>query len=267
MLRGFVQGWHESGEPNLEEFIRDLGRGSDDQQRAISQLIKIKLATETPDAMIEWAKSLDGELRYRRYVYSRLAADIAAIDPKAAVAWCEEICGTDVAEDMAHWIASSWVREGGVEAMDWIVAQGDSLSVQVGVRASYRRLQQNFPEDADAWIEQFPEEMRGGELLQGVVIMYVNRQSALGENEIAVDWARYIENDWERERSLSQVVGRWFRQDQDAAELWLSTTDQLDESVKRKLVNKNQAFQDLQKEKLDARQALPDWVRLENAKD
>lgn len=261
MLRGFVQGWHESGEPNLEEFIRDLGRESDDQQRAISQLIKIKLATETPDAMIEWAKSLDGELRYRRYVYSRLAADIAAIDPKAAVAWCEEICGTDLGENMAHWIASSWVREGGVEAMDWIVAQGDSLSVQVGVRASYRRLQQNFPEDADAWIEQFPEEMLGGELLQGAVIMYVNRQSALGEYEIAVDWARYIENDWERERSLSQVVGRWFRQDQDAAELWLSTTDQLDESVKRKLVNKNQAFQDLQKEKLEARQALPDWVK------
>ena len=261
MLRGFVQGWHESGEPNLEEFIRDLGRGSDDQQRAISQLINLKLATETPDAMIAWAMSLDGELRYRRYVYSRLAADIAVTDPKRALAWCDEVCGSDVGENMPHWIAASWVRESGAEAMDWIMTQGDSLAVQVGIRASYRRFTKSEPEAADAWIEQSSEEMRSSESLQGPVIMYVQRQANLANYENAIDWVKYIENDWERERSFSHIARQWLRRDEEAAELWLSTTDDLDDSVKRKLRGANQNRVEQAEKKLEARRALPQWVK------
>ena len=260
MLRGFVRGWYDSGEPELETFIRDLGRNGDDRQRAISELIKAKLEKETPEAMIAWVTSLDGETRFRTYAYSRLAADIAAIDPERAIAWCDEVCGSDVGEDMPHWIASSWVREAGAEAMDWIIARPNSQSVRIGIRASYRRFLRSAPEEADAWIEKFSEEDRTGPLLQGPIIMYVNRQSNLANDEVAIEWAKYIDNDWERERSLTSVARRWLRRDEEPAKLWLAGNEDLSDDAKAELLKALRAYKLKVEKSREQIEARPDWV-------
>lgn len=260
MLRAFVRGWYDSGEPELETFIRDLGRSGDDRQRAISELIKVKLEKETPDEMIAWATTLDGETKYRSYVYSRLAADIAAIDPERAVAWCEEICDGDVGEEMPHWIASSWVRDAGAEAMDWIMARPNSTPVRVGIRASYRRFLKSAPEEADAWLEKFSDEDRYGERLQGPVIMYVNRQSNLTNDDVAIEWTKYIDNDWERERSLTTIGRRWLRRDEEAAKRWLSENEELSDDVKTDLLKAFETYKLKAEKTRERREARPDWI-------
>jgi hypothetical protein len=260
MLRGFVRGWFDSGEPDLESFIRDLGRAGDDRQRAISELVKIKSEQESPDALIAWATGLSGEVRYRAYVYSRVAADIAAIDPALAVAWCNEVCDSKVGEDMPHWIASSWVRNAGAEAMDWIIAQPDSPSVRVGLRASYRRFLMSAPEEADAWLEKFSKEKLAGLLLQGPVIMYANRQSNLGRNEVAIEWTELIENDWERERSLTTIARRWLRRDAETAEGWLTGTTALSDVVKTNLRKKHTEDEARALKTREQNAARPSWV-------
>jgi hypothetical protein len=260
MLRALVRGWHDSGEPELEAFIRDLGRSGDDQQRAISELIEVKLENETPDAMIAWVMELGGSKRYRSYAYSRLAADIAAIDPKRAIAWCDEICDSDVGEDLPHWISSSWVRKDGLGAMNWIIAQPETTSVRVGIRSSYRRFQKTSPEEADAWLEKFSEEDRAGALLQGPVVMYVNRQSQLANDEVAIEWTQYIENDWEVERSLTSIARRWLRRDEEPAKLWLSGNEELSDDAKTDLLDDHKRYKEKAAKMRARRESRPDWI-------
>ena len=251
MLRGFVRGWFDSGEPELEAFIRDMGRNGDDRQRAMSELIRVKFETETPEAMIAWATAIEGEPRYRAYVYSRLAADIANENPEIAIAWCAEVCNSQVGEDMPHWIASSWVRKGGVEAMDWIISQPDSVSTSIGIRSTFRRFQLTFPEESDIWLDKYSEEERVSERFQGPVIMHVKRQANLARMDVALTWSKYIQNDWERERSLTALARTWLQIDEEAAEAWLSETTELGDATKTELLAARKAA----KEKAEKRRA------------
>ncbi len=260
MLRAFIRGWYDSGEPELETFIRDLGRAGDDQQRAISELIDVKLEKEGPEAMIAWVTDLQGEKRYRSYAYSRLAADIAVVDPERAIAWCDEICDTDLGEDLPHWIASSWVRDAGAKAMDWIIARPESPATRVGIRSSYRRFIKTSPEEAEAWLEKFPEEERAGPLLQGPIIMYVNRQSNLANDDVAIAWTKYIDNDWERERSLTTIAGRWLRRDEEAARAWLAEEEELAESAKADIIKVHERYQAKARKTREKRESRPAWV-------
>ncbi|HEB90811.1 MAG TPA: hypothetical protein ENI85_14655 [Deltaproteobacteria bacterium] len=231
MLRALVRGWFDSGKPNLEEFIHDLNSAGDDRQRAISEYIKVRLARDGADKMIEWAGSVPGSIKYRTYIHSRLAGDIAKTDPARAVAWCDEICDTKLGEDLPHWIAASWVLSSGADAMNWLTSRPDGLSVQTGVRASYRRFLKEDPDAAMAWMEQTTEEQRLGPVLQGPISMYVNRLSAQKEFEKAIDWAvRYLQDEYDREHALEIAARRWLREDPEAAEAWLKDAPMSEEA-------------------------------------
>jgi hypothetical protein len=211
--------------------------------------------------MIAWATTLKGSPTYRSYVFSRLAADIAKTNPLRAVEWCEEVCDLKVAENVPHWIASSWVKEGGVDAMNWIMGQSfESISVRTGVRSTFRRFQIGFPEESDAWVEGLSEEDRNKENFQGPVIMYVSRQSNLNRPEHAIEWTKYIENDWERDRSLMQIGSQWLRKDEQAAEVWLVATTLVTDDKKALLrdgLRKRKAKSEKVRKELDLK---PAWV-------
>jgi hypothetical protein len=263
MLRALVRGWYDSGQPELEDFIRGLRHG-DDQQRAISELSKNRVAKEGPRASIAWVTALRGDLKYRAYAYSRLAADIAKVDPQAAIEWCDEICDTEVGKDLPHWISSSWVREGGVDAMDWVMgrtsASDETSSALVGVRSSFRRFQMGFPEESDAWVEAFPEEDRLQPRFQGPIILYVGRQASRNRPEVAIEWARFIKNDWERSRALRKIGTHWLRHDQEAAEVWLAEMTGLDDISKRNLQDNFRNYKAKAEKTRKSLEMKPDWV-------
>jgi hypothetical protein len=264
MLRGVVRGWYDSGKPELEDFIRDLRHG-DDKQRAISELTKTMLAKEGVEATIDWVTKLKGDLRYRTYAHSRVAADIAKTDPQRAVAWCTEICETKVGEDLPNWISSAWVRVAGVDAMDWIIAQPfEVAAVRTGIRASFRRLQIGFPDESDAWVEAVVEEDRYSERYQGPVIMYVRRQSNLNRHEVAIEWTtKYIEHEWERERAFEMIGKQWLRKDEEAAEVWLTEMTGLTDDMKSRLREGHRKHKDRAERSRKELQRKPAWVDLD----
>ncbi len=221
MLRALVRGWFDSGKPGLEDFIRNLSRNGDDRQRAISEYIEIRLARDGAEPMIEWVKSLQGNARYRAYAYSRLAADIAKVDPARAIAWCEEICDTKLGEDFPLWISSAWALSDGAGAMDWLLTLPDTVSARSGARASFRRFMKNSIEEASAWMDKRTEEERRNPILQGPVMMYSKSLSARKQFEKSIEWAGYLKDDDERERVLEIAARRWLRNDREGAEAWL----------------------------------------------
>jgi len=226
-MRGIVRGWYDSGKPNLEQWVYDLPptRG-DDRQRAASALIASKLADVGVEETIDWARStMQGYSPFNRYIYSRLAGDIAKIDPERAIAWCEEICDTKLGAEVPLWIATTWVVDGRGDAMEWITKRdAEVTSVRVGARAAYRRFLLNHQLEALEWMESLPEEERTGRAaLQGPLFMYVNEKSGLGEFETAIEWTNYMVKDSTREESLKTIGRRWLRQDPEAAEAWLAT--------------------------------------------
>ncbi|MFP6654154.1 MAG: hypothetical protein VCB25_00905, partial [Myxococcota bacterium] len=81
-----------------------------------------------------------------------------------------------------------------------------------------------------------------------------------GEDEVAIEWTELIENDWERERSLSQIAGRWLRRDAAAAEDWLTGTTALSDVVKAGLRKKHRAYEKKNAETRERNEARPAWV-------
>jgi hypothetical protein len=242
-LRTLIRGWYDSGEPNLEQFVYTLPRLGDDRQRGVSALIESKLEHEGVEAVIAWAKaSIAGDVPYKQYIYSRLAGDIAKIDPARAIAWCDEICDTQLGEEIPLWIATVWVVDSGAEAMDWITARdADVISVRVGARAAYRRFLLHARDGAFAWMEATTEQQRlEQEALQGPLFMYINERSGLGAAEEAIEWTQYITDDATRDELLRRIAMRWLRLDPVAAEAWLAQSS-LSEELKAQAHQSNKS--------------------------
>ncbi len=230
MLRAMVRGWYESGQPQLEAFIFDMGRNRDDRQRAMSELIRVKLAREGADAMIAWSGGLSGDLNYKQYARDRLAGDIARIDPARAVAWCDEICDRD-GDSMVSWIAGEWAEKHGEDAMDWVASRPNSIASRIGARSAYRKFLLNSPDRAIAWVEATTKEQRSNPILVGPIDMFVTQRSAKKMYSVAIEWAGYIVDERTRNQALINNTRRWLRYDKEAAETWLAESS-LPENIK-----------------------------------
>jgi len=208
----------------LEQFVFGLGSGGDDQQRAISELIKVRLPRDGADAMIAWVQDLSVAKASKQYAQNRLAAEIAKTDPARAVAWCDEVCGSSSGKDMPGWIVWEWAEEHGADAMDWITSRPDSIESRVGARTAYRRFLRHAPGEAIAWVEATPEEQRTGSVLAGPIEAFVTNRSGKRMYDVAIKWANYIVEERARNQALVSNVRRWLRYDKPAAEAWLAAS-------------------------------------------
>lgn len=229
-LRGFVRGWFDSGQPGLEGFIRDMASQSQDQQRAIDTLAKVRAERDGAAATIKWAEELTGNTRFKSDLYPRVAAKVVLLDPELVVEWCDRVCDSKVGDKMPHMIATAWARESGEGAMDFIVAQPNKIPVRTGARAAYRQFLMADSERALAWMEQTTEEQRHGPVLQGPVSMYVNKRSSQNEPLIAIEWLDYLQNEEESDAGRIMIVRRWLRHDAVAAEAWMAESSMSEEA-------------------------------------
>ena len=230
MMRALIRGWFDSGEPHLEEYIRDMTPQSMDRQRAVDILVRLMIERDGAAATIEWAKTLPGDGTYRATVYSRVAGQVAAVDSKLAVDWCAEVCGSPLGEGMPHMMAVRWAKESPQEAMDFIVSLPDAVGVRTGARAAYRRFLIDEPEQSSAWMERTTEEQRRGPVMQGSVGMYINKLSGQGQPLKAIEWLGYLQKEEEREARLIPILRRWLRRDEPAAEAWIAQSSMSDEA-------------------------------------
>ena len=166
-----------------------------------------------------------------RFYDPSVAAGFASLTSEQLILdWCEEICDTDFGRDLPHMIATSWVMQSPVEAMNFIVSMPNAVEVRTGARAAYRRFIKADSDGALAWMETTTEEQRNGKVLQGSLAMYVNTISAQGKHMLALEWLDYILDDEERELGLVMIVRRWLRTNESDAEAWIAQSSMSEES-------------------------------------
>jgi hypothetical protein len=229
-LRAFIKGWFDSGQPGVEEFIRNMASQSQDQQRAIDTLAKVKVARDGAAATIKWAEEMRGSNRFKSELYPRVAAKVVVYGPQLVVEWCDRVCDSEVGKRMPHLVAAAWARESGEDAMDFIAAQPNEIEVRTGARAAYRQFLMADSDRALAWMDTTTEEQRRGPVLQGPVSMYINKRSVQQEPLVAIEWLDYLENEEESDAGLIVITRRWLRLDAVAAEAWMAESSMSEEA-------------------------------------
>lgn len=218
-----AEGWFESSQPGLEEYIRRMP-DSADRVSAIGALISLKVNQEGAHAVKEWAEALPGINPYKKSVYSRVAGELARVDPQAAVEWCEEVCNTDLGNGMTRMISVYWAgKDGGAaDAMNWLLTLPPGVNNRGDIRAAYRQFVLNDADGAADWIESTTIEQRGERRLEGPIEAYINSLSSRRKDPLrAIKWVDFVPE--ERKRgTLLMILKRWSRRDADAAEAWIA---------------------------------------------
>jgi hypothetical protein len=230
-LVALVEGWFESNPEGVEAFILDMN-GGDERQRAIRVLARLRIARDGGIATREWAQNLRANKAFKRTLYSHVGGQLVSVDLEQAIEWCRAVCDMEVGNSTVHKIGVEWAKFAGADAMDWLLLQPTTLVNRAAIRATYRRFLIDGRKEALAWMETTKPEMRREQMLQGPVGMYLIQRS-WRDPEIGIEWTQYLLDDSERENALVTIAKRWLKNDESAAEAWLTQSPLSEESRER----------------------------------
>jgi hypothetical protein len=104
-LIALVRGWYDSGQPGLEQYVRDLGPGFQ-RLRALPAYVIALIRERGVDAAVQWAEAVpESDPAYQREVYRAVTAALVPFDVAAAKRFCETHCKGDDDADLVSQIA------------------------------------------------------------------------------------------------------------------------------------------------------------------
>ena len=222
--KALMRGWVDSGDyTGVEEYLR--GRGvSFDRQRQINAFARRLVQRAGAQAAIDWAEALnEEEWRFKLAAWRQTATEIAKLDPAAARAWCERVCGTRYAESMERQIANGWLVADGQAALEWLSGMEAGSERDNAVLQTYRywwQLDKNG--EARRWIEGVG--LENVEEWMYPIMQLWGPSLALEDPAQAVKWAMKAPEGPRRNQALIAVNRRWRNRDEAAAEAWLQSS-------------------------------------------
>jgi hypothetical protein len=224
-----VQGWFQTDRPGLEAYIYGLGSGGK-RQRSIYAYVLSLAAAEGSDAAIRWAESTpEDDIRYKREVYSQVASALVWADVPAAVRFCDAHCDGPYGRSLRNVLVRTRLRDGdyGGDVVEWVgrVPEGNEqqrANKRHSLWVAYATWAYRDRESAIDWMAQKIAEAE--EPPPWVRLLYGEyaRQLAVDSPEKAIQWAERVEDEGERELTLTRIARYWLTQDEEAAEAWLS---------------------------------------------
>jgi hypothetical protein len=226
-----VQGWFQKDRPGLEKYIYDLGTGVKRQRALFGYLLSLA-AAEGSDAAMRWAVAVpDDDARYKGEVYRQLMSALAWADMPAAVRFCDAHCDGSFGKGLRNVLVRIRLRDGdyGGDVVEWVarVPEGDEQQREVkrhSLWVAYATWAYRDRESALDWMAQrIAEAEEPAPWVRSLYGEYA-RQLAEDSPEEAIRWGERIEDDVDRERTLVRIARYWRRQDEAAAEAWLSNS-------------------------------------------
>jgi hypothetical protein len=234
-----VRGWFAADDRSeLARYIYDLKAGFY-QQRAIATYARASIQAEGYDDVERWAQSLPDEDKPDKLaVFRQLASALPLFDHDAAMRFCDAHCTGPYGNNLRSLIARRWVVHDGPGAMAWLSTGPVGKETDLAVRVTYALWGRRDREAALRWMDA---EAIGGlkPWLQPILSVYA-LLVAEEEPENAIEWAKGIGSDADRETVLVLVARAWRDIDAAAAEAWLlqsSLSGEARERARRSLGN------------------------------
>jgi len=226
-----VRGWYVSGKPGLEDYIRDLGAGPE-RQRALSAYAVAVIHKHGADAIAKWAEALpEDDKDYKLEAFRRVAEAMVPFDLAAATRFCDAHCEGPHGSNVRKVIAGRWALDDPGAALDWLSKGPDSQETKFAVLVTYSLWVHRNPDAAMAWMQ---EKLAGGEppaWLESALPDYARAVGRKSPTEGLTWAAKLVDN--QRYWVTIDIVRRWRRADESAAEAWMGQASLTPDQIER----------------------------------
>jgi hypothetical protein len=216
MVAGWVRGQHRQ---SANAYIASLPEGP--QRSSLVGMLARELNREGPDAVIRWADEVpDLVPGYKRVVFLKACAALAAGDPQRAIQWASTHAGRDYASGAESIIAGRWALGDPVAAIDWLLGLPPGSDRDVAIYDVFRGWFVRDRREAEPWLRAATPAPELDPALRAAV-----RRTHQDDPAVAMEWAKRISKPGLR-RSVIVSLGRnWLKQDSRAAQAWLAGSD------------------------------------------
>jgi len=222
-LTSLVGGWYASGQPDLEQYIVDLGHGFA-RQRAMAAYVRALISDQGSDAAMAWAEGLsDDDARLKQTAFIQVALRLGIADPRKAVEWEDRHGDGPYGEVILQRAAGRWVLVDPPAAMKWLSESAPGERRDKAVKYVLQRWRQSDRDGMLRWVAEIgPEGIEPWfQPALGLYAMAVLRRDPLE----AIKWAGAIESEADRNSTYVAIALKWRRLDPAAAEAWVAQSE------------------------------------------
>jgi hypothetical protein len=218
-----IRGWLASGEPGVEDYIRDLGIGFA-RQRSLSAYARERIRRNEIESLEQWAESLPDEpRRFKLAAFRQIGSELAIYDPALGVAWCDKHCDGPFGLSVRQLVATRWAATDGRAALEWASQYPDDPTIHLAIRDAYRTWYRADSEAALAFVDELGFERAVGSWFSPAVGLYAALIAPTRPAE-ALRWALAEEDPERSESNVLSILRRWRAIDEAAAEAWLESS-------------------------------------------
>ena len=231
-VRALVAGWFDHADTNPGDLLDLFNRIA--QVRARGEIFLLwagrMVETRGADYAMEFVESMPegkDELRVKRELMGRLAAQLVPVDIDRAIALTERNLDKPAGTKVAYYLVGRWGHEDGPAAMEWAAASRAPNQFRVVERA-WRSFNLADREAARAWMAEQPY----SKAIEPAYAMYLT-DIAQGDYRRALELSSKLEEQRYRDQ-VWQAIGRsWIAVDPAGAEAWMAQIDLHPEIVRR----------------------------------
>jgi hypothetical protein len=237
-----ARGWETSGRPGLDGFIAE--RESSQKRTLMLREVLARIEHRSgPDALIDWATSIDRDLPngMRLATHRTAASAIARTEPAKAIAWIDRV--REIALDahlvpaMSRAVVVRWAANDSDAAMAWAAKLDAGPERDRTIHEAYRAMSNRDAASAARWFESQPY----ADWLEPALAF---RLGALAHDDgaLAITRIDQIRDPDRRHKTVVAVLGQWRKQDPEAANAWLAQSN-LPEATRRDLTPRKRRSQ------------------------
>ena len=231
LLKPLVRGWVKSGQPGVDDWIRNLGYGFK-RQKAFGAFFRAKIEKDGAPAAIAWLEALpDTEDGFYQEAFNRLTSELTYADPAAGIAWYEKHREGPRSKGLMLAVVDAWVAVDGPAAMRWLSQQPEGPERDNAVLDGVRWWGIADVSGLKAWGRQLGVDHLEAWFQPGLPI-FARLYGADVPLE-GIRWAERISDESKRTLTMSQIARQWHLTDPAAAEAWLSQSPLTEEERTR----------------------------------
>ena len=209
-----------------------MANGLDEEgKQAAYASIALEWGRDDWDAMESWARGLPADQRDEALAQG--VEGYAQRNPEGAAAKLMTIPEGEVRDNAFDNVIESWAQENPKEAMDFLLANGSEAAQEDAMREAMGPLARTNPQAAMEVINSLDD----NGIRDRAVSTYVFSATDVNPAE-AVTLAATIGDDESRARSVGMAAGRWFREDEAAADAYFATSDLVEAKTLERIKNR-----------------------------